>query len=45
MSQPDRYPNGLPDLTPDITYFAADSRQAIGLAQTLLETFRSWCEA
>jgi HEPN domain-containing protein len=41
---PTRYPNGLPDLTPGETYFAADSQQAIELAGDLLETFRKWVE-
>ena len=41
---PTRYPNGLPDLTPDKTYFAADSQQAIEAAGGLLETFGRWAE-
>ena len=39
---PTRYPNGLPDLTPGKTYFAADSQLAVDLASDLLETFRNW---
>jgi HEPN domain-containing protein len=39
---PTRYPNGLPDLTPEKTYFAADSEAAIGLADAILTTFRNW---
>jgi HEPN domain-containing protein len=41
---PTRYPNGLPDLTPEKTYFAADSERAIQLADELLKTFRGWIE-
>jgi HEPN domain-containing protein len=39
---PTRYPNGLPDLTPEKTYFAADSEVALGLADAILMTFRTW---
>ena len=42
---PTRYPNGLPDLTPGKTYFAADSAQAIRLADELWKTFKSWIDA
>jgi HEPN domain-containing protein len=41
---PTRYPNGLPDLTPEQAYFAADSGQAIGLADGLLKISRDWIE-
>jgi HEPN domain-containing protein len=39
---PTRYPNGLPDLTPEKTYFAVDSEAALGLADAILTTFRNW---
>jgi HEPN domain-containing protein len=42
---PTRYPNGLPDLTPHKTYFAADSQQAIEVANDLLETFAKWVKS
>jgi len=42
---PTRYPNGLPDLTPEKNYFPADSEQAIGLAERLWKVFRDWIEA
>jgi HEPN domain-containing protein len=41
---PTRYPNGLPDLTPEKSYFAADSQHAIGLARDVLAVFRQWVE-
>ena len=41
---PTRYPNGLPDLTPEKAYFAPDSQNAITLAQNLLDTFRNSIE-
>jgi len=41
---PTRYPNGLPDLTPNETHFAADSQLAIDAASALLETFGKWME-
>ncbi len=41
---PTRYPNGLPDLTPDMTYFPADSEQAIGLAEHFLAVLGRWIE-
>jgi len=34
---PTRYPNGLPDLTPDQAFFAEDAVGAIRMAETLLE--------
>lgn len=34
---PTRYPNGLPDLTPQQSYFAQDAVQAIGNATFFLE--------
>ena len=34
---PTRYPNGLPDLTPDQAYFEEDAREAITLAERLIE--------
>ena len=42
---PTRYPNGLPDLTPDKTYFPADSAQAIRLADELWQTCKSLVDA
>ena len=39
---PTRYPNGLPDLTPEKNYGAIDSRQAIELAEGFVEAVRSW---
>ncbi len=42
---PTRYPNGLPDLTPEQSYFRAEAEQAIALAQFLLESSRRWFEA
>jgi len=42
---PTRYPNGLPDFTPDKSYFPADSEQAIRLADDLWQTFKSWIDA
>ena len=41
---PTRYPNGLPDLTPERTYTAADSRQAIELAHHFLTVLGGWIE-
>jgi HEPN domain-containing protein len=41
---PTRYPNGLPDLTPDMTYFTTDSEQAIGLAEDFLKILGQWME-
>jgi HEPN domain-containing protein len=38
---PTRYPNGLPDLTPEETYFAVDSQRSIELAGGLPETLAS----
>lgn len=37
-----RYPNGLPDLTPEQSYFRQDGEQAISLARYLLQGSRSW---
>jgi HEPN domain-containing protein len=34
---PTRYPNGLPELTPDQAYFEEDAREALGLAGNLIE--------
>jgi HEPN domain-containing protein len=33
---PTRYPNGLPELTPDEAYFEEDARGAVALAETLI---------
>ncbi len=41
---PTRYPNGLPDLTPEQSYFRAEAEHAISLAQFLLDSSRSWFE-
>jgi len=41
---PTRYPNGLPDLTPEQSYFRRDAEQGIALAETLLEFSRRWLE-
>jgi HEPN domain-containing protein len=38
---PTRYPNGLPDITPDQAYFKEDAESAIAIA----EAFRSRVEA
>jgi HEPN domain-containing protein len=42
---PTRYPNGLPDLTPGKTYFAADAQQAIRGASDLGDAVRRWMES
>lgn len=34
---PTRYPNGLPDITPDRAFFEADAREAIDAARLILE--------
>ena len=39
---PARYPNGLPDLTPEQSYFRPDAEQAIALAAYLLAASRCW---
>jgi HEPN domain-containing protein len=39
---PTRYPNGLPDLTPEKTYSAADSKQAIESAGHFLAVAGNW---
>ena len=36
-SVPTRYPNGLPDITPDQAFFAQDAEGAVAIAKTLLE--------
>ena len=41
---PTRYPNGLPGLTPEKAYFAADSETAIHLADELWQVFKDWIE-
>ena len=41
---PTRYPNGLPELTPEKSYFAADSQRAIDLARGVMESFAKWME-
>jgi len=41
---PTRYPNGLPDLTPEQSYFRQDAEQAIALAVDLLTAGRRWFE-
>lgn len=38
---PTRYPNGLPELTPQAAFFEADARKAISLAQQLLDLTES----
>ena len=38
---PTRYPNGLPDLIPDMAYFDDDAVTAIGLAEKLIERVRA----
>ena len=42
---PRRYPNGLPDLTPGESYFAADARSAIELGERFLDASRAWLDA
>jgi HEPN domain-containing protein len=42
---PTRYPNGLPDLTPEQNYAAADSKQAIELAEHFLAAAGHWIGA
>jgi HEPN domain-containing protein len=42
---PTRYPNGLPDLTPDQSYFRHDAEQGIALATDLLTASRRWFDA
>ena len=37
---PTRYPNGLPDLTPDKAYFEEDALTAIELSEKLIERVR-----
>jgi HEPN domain-containing protein len=34
---PTRYPNGLPELTPDEAYFEEDAREALALARNLID--------
>jgi HEPN domain-containing protein len=41
---PTRYPNGLPDLTPEKSYGAADSQQAISFADHFLRSLGRWIE-
>ena len=41
---PTRYPNGLPDLTPEKNYCAADSKHAIAFAEHFLGSLSSWAE-
>jgi HEPN domain-containing protein len=41
---PTRYPNGLPDLTPEKNYSTADSQQAIGLADRFMTVLTGWIE-
>ena len=38
---PTRYPNGLPDITPDRAFFEADAREAIEAARRILERVAS----
>jgi hypothetical protein len=40
-----RYPNGLPDLTPEQTYFRDDAEAAIQQAEWLLRECRTLCES
>jgi HEPN domain-containing protein len=42
---PTRYPNGLPDLTPEKSYSLVDSQQSITCADHFLTVFGSWIEA
>ena len=41
---PTRYPNGLPDLTPDKAYFEEDALTAIGLSEKLMERIQTLIE-
>jgi HEPN domain-containing protein len=34
---PTRYPNGLPDITPDMAYFQSDAEHAINLAKVIID--------
>jgi len=42
---PTRYPNGLPDFTPEQNFCAADSRQALDLAECFLKILSAWVNA
>jgi HEPN domain-containing protein len=42
---PTRYPNGLPDLTPEQCYFRQDAEQAIGYAELFLDAVRNYYDA
>jgi len=42
---PTRYPNGLPDLTPDEVYRESDGRQGLETARTLVTACRRWMES
>jgi HEPN domain-containing protein len=37
FSIPTRYPNGLPDITPDQAFFKEDAESAIAIAQTFID--------
>ena len=41
---PTRYPNGLPDLTPEESYFREDAEQGVSLATQLLTACQNWLE-
>jgi HEPN domain-containing protein len=41
---PTRYPNGLPDLTPEESFFEIDAQQGIMLATELLAICQRWLE-
>ena len=41
---PTRYPNGLPDLIPEKSFFRQDAEQGITLALYFLEACRQWRE-
>ena len=42
---PTRYPNGLPELTPDQAYFEEDAREALTLAHNLIDCVEKIIEA
>ena len=38
---PTRYPNGLPDITPDVAFYAEDAKTALDLSQSILDLVKS----
>lgn len=39
-----RYPNGLPDITPEKAYFEEDAQAAIDIAETILDRVLNFLE-